>query len=495
MIRFTANKKYILLVLLALCFFWMQALSASASDKTAYIAQIDDEIINPITSEYLINAINKAEKDKAECIIIQLDTPGGLLASTRSIVKRIMNAEIPVIVYVSPRGSRAGSAGVFITLAANIAVMAPSTNIGAAHPVNIGGEKQSDKQGLRELLEYFKPKKDKQQEETKKGQEEQTDKDKDKDKEPTKPTADKTPDINKNHESKNPMADKILNDTVAWITGIARIRGRNVQWAVKSVTESISDSEEDALKAGVIDFIADDMDDLIEKLDGRKVKTVSKEIILSTKNISLKHIFPTLREKILKTIADPNIAYFLMLFGFYGLLYEFTHPGIGFPGIAGAISLILALYSFQSLPTNYAGLALIILGIILFIAEAQIVSYGLLALGGAVCMFLGSLMLFDTPYEFMRVSLSTIVPLVLSTALITILLMGAVFKAHSTKIMSGSEGLIGEKGIAKSKISPTGKVFAHGELWNAQSEDEIAPDDKIIIIGIEGLTLNVKKDI
>jgi membrane-bound serine protease (ClpP class) len=452
--------------------------------KTVYVAQIDDEIINPITTEYLINAIDKAETDNAECLIIELDTPGGLLSSTRLLVKKIMNARVPVVVYVYPRGARAGSAGVFITLAANIAAMAPSTNIGAAHPVDIGGNKDSDGNGLKDLLNYFKQK-DKPESVQKKPAEQKQNR-------PNMPQkGSETP--GKEESESNPMAEKIMNDTIAWVTTIARQRGRNVDWAVRAVRESISDSEDEALKAGVIDLIAENIDDLLKKLNGRTVKTVDREYTLNTSDVKLSYILPTLRDKILRAISNPNIAYFLMLFGFYGLLYEFTHPGIGFPGIAGAICLILALYSFQSLPINYAGLILIVLGIILFIAEAKVISYGLLTLGGAVCMLLGSLMLFNSPYEFLRVSLTTVLPLVISTALITIFLMGAVFRSHARKVVSGPEGLIGEKGEAKTDIAPKGKVFVHGELWDAESTDRIAKGDLVEVIGIEGLKIKVKK--
>lgn len=479
MTRKTSNLK----LLIALLFLLLSSsISWAVEAKIVYVARIDDDIINPISAEYLMNAIDKAEADGAECLIIELDTPGGLLTSTRMIVKKIMNAHVPIVVYVAPRGSRAGSAGVFITMAANIAAMAPSTNIGAAHPVNIGGKKDSNGGGIKELIKYLTQKnKDKAKEEGDKEEEEEKEK-----------QVEKKPEEEK-EESHDPMSDKIMNDTIAWITGIARQRGRNVDWAVRAVRESISDSEEAALKAGVIDLIALNINDLLKKLDGRTVKTVDRELTLNTGNVTLKYILPTLREKVLRTISNPNIAYFLMLLGFYGLLYEFTHPGIGFPGIAGAICLILALYSFQSLPVNYAGLALIVLGIILFIAEAQVISYGLLTLGGVVCMLLGSLMLFDAPHEFMRVSLGTIIPLIATTALITIFLMTMVFRAHSSRVVSGPEGLIGEKGEAKTTIDPEGKVFLHGELWNAESEDKIAAGENIEVTEVNGLRVKVKK--
>ncbi len=454
------------------------AVGWAGDTKTVYVARIDDDIINPISAEYIMRAIDSAQTEGAECLIIELDTPGGLLTSTRMIVKKILNAHVPIVVYVSPRGSRAGSAGVFITLAANIAAMAPSTNIGAAHPVNIGGKKDSNGGGLKELIEYLRErsKKDEDKEEKEKPEE--------------KPKKEELEEVEESHD---PMSDKIMHDTIAWITAIARQRGRNVDWAVRAVKESISDSEENALKAGVIDLIALDINDLLKKLNGRTVKTVDREITLSTDNVTLKHILPTLREKVLRAISNPNIAYFLMLLGFYGLLYEFTHPGIGFPGIAGAICLILALYSFQSLPVNYAGLALIVLGIILFIAEAQVVSYGLLTLGGVVCMLLGSLMLFDAPQEFMRVSLRTIIPLIATTALITIFLMTMVFRAHAGKVASGPEGLIGERGKARTAIDPEGKVFLHGELWDADSKEKIDTGEAIEVTEVKGLRVKVKK--
>ncbi len=472
MLRTKASR--ILIALLLPMLLSIGTICRAADAKTVYVARIADEIINPISAEYIMNAIDKAETAGAECLIIELDTPGGLLSATRQIVKKIMNAKVPVVVYVSPRGARAGSAGVFITLAANVAAMAPSTNIGAAHPVNIGGQKDSGGGGFKKLMEYLKQrdKKDAPPEE-KKG-------------EPQKPREDHAQD------SRDPMADKIMNDTIAWISTIAKQRDRNVEWAVRAVRESISDSEEDALAAGVIDLIADNLDDLVKKLNGRRVKTVDREYTLNTENVTIKYILATIREKVLRTISNPNIAYFLMLLGFYGLLYEFTHPGIGFPGVAGAICLILALYSFQSLPVNYAGLALIVLGIILFIAEVKVISYGLLTLGGAVCMLLGSLMLFDAPHEFMRVSLGTIIPLIISTALITVFLMGAVFKVHARKVVSGTEGMIGELGRAKTNIDPAGKVYVHGELWAAESETKINAGDKVVVTGVEGLKVKVK---
>jgi membrane-bound serine protease (ClpP class) len=491
MLKITTPK-----ILVAVLFPMLLAIGAicwAASAKTVYVAKIEDEIINPISAEYLMNAIDRAETTGAECLIIELDTPGGLLSSTRQIVKKIMNAKVPIVVYVYPRGSRAGSAGVFITLAANVAAMAPSTNIGAAHPVNIGGKKDSNGQGFKELIEYLKQPKKEDKPEQEKEQSTKTEKQEEIKEEAKKEKAEK-PKKDYAKDSQDPMADKIMNDTIAWITTIAKQRGRNVEWAVRAVKESISDSEDAALEAGVIDLIADDLDDLLKKLNGRKVKTVDQEYTLNTENTVVKYILATIREKVLRTISNPNIAYFLMLLGFYGLLYEFTHPGIGFPGIAGAICLILALYSFQSLPVNYAGLALIVLGIILFIAEAQVISYGLLTLGGSVCMLLGSLMLFDTPHEFMRVSLGTVIPLILSTALITIFLMGAVFKARAHKVVSGIEGLIGEQGKAKTNIDPEGKVYVHGELWAAESEVMINAGDKVVITGVQGLKVTVRKD-
>jgi len=432
--------------------------------KAVYTIHVNGYIINPAVEEYIIKSI-KAAQTKSQCLIIYLDTPGGLLNSTRNIVKEIMNSKIPIVVYVAPQGARAGSAGVFITLAAHITCMAPSTNIGAAHPVQVGGEGNSFSEAIKELIRYLRG----------------------------RSKAKEGLPIQKEKTEKDILSQKIMNDTLAWVTTIAQARNRDIEWAKKTVSESISTTENEALKRGIADFIAADGQELLANLDGRSVTVAGKHQILHTKDAPVERIDMTARQGFLNIIANPTLAYILMLLGFYGLLFEFTHPGIGFPGIAGTISIILGFYGLHTLPTSYAGLALIFLGIILFIAETQVASFGLLTLGGIVSMLLGSLMLIDSPYEVMHVSIKVILPFVLTTAGITVFLLSRVVRAHRRKVTSGKEGLIGTTAEVLKDIKGNGKVFVHGEIWQAKSDNLIRKGEETEIIGIEGMKLIVKK--
>ena len=297
-------------------------------------------VINPASAEYIGKSIKRANEQKAEAVVIELDTPGGLDTSMRDIVKNIIGSEVPVIVYVSPSGARAASAGVFITLAAHVAAMSPGTNIGSAHPVGVG--EKMDKV----------------------------------------------------------MSEKVTNDAAAYIKSLAEKTGRNAKWAEDAVRKSVSATEEEALKLKIIDFVSDDLNVLLSTIDGKKVKTVAGERILKTAHVNVVREEMSLRHKILNVITDPNVAYMLMLLGFYGLFFELTNPGAIFPGVMGGICLILAFYAFQTLPVNYAGLLLIILAIILFILEIKIISHGVLTIGGVIAMLLGSLMLFESPGPF-----------------------------------------------------------------------------------------------
>jgi len=391
-------------------------------------------VINPPHAEYIIKGIKKAHEINSEAIIIQLDTPGGLDTSMRSIIKEMLNSQIPVIVYVSPKGARAASAGAFITLSAHIAVMAPGTNIGAAHPVTVG-EKM-----------------------------------------------DKT------------MAEKVTNDAVAYIKSIAKQKGRNVEWAEQAVRKSISSPETEALKVGIIDLIAEDLQSLLKEINGKKVKTIVGEKIINTKEAKIYEIKMNFRERLLNFISDPNIAYILLMIGIYGIIFELSNPGAIFPGVIGAISLILAFYSLQALPINYAAAGLLLLGVILFILELKITSHGLLTLGGIICFILGSLMLFDTANPLFKLSLSVIIPVTLVTALFFGILLRLAYKAYKRKPVTGVEELIGLKGIAKTDIdSRKGMVMVHGELWQAVSDEKINKDEEVIVEEVMGLTLKVRK--
>ncbi|KPK41929.1 MAG: hypothetical protein AMJ78_04175 [Omnitrophica WOR_2 bacterium SM23_29] len=434
------------------------------------VIKIKEDTINPITADYIIKSIYKAHQDNSECLIIELDTPGGLLASTHTIVKEILSSRVPICVYIYPSGSRAGSAGVFITYASHIAAMAPSTHIGSAHPVSLGSQRRSIWDALRDLIDSFLKKEEGAKE-------------------------DKAKEQKKDTEDTDVMSEKVLNDTVAFIRSIAKERQRNVEWAEESVRVNASITEEEALKENVVEIIAKNEDDLLEQLDGREVKIENKTIILKTKSASITYIDMDFRQRFLNVLANPNVAFILLLLGFYGLLFEVTHPGIGFPGIAGAICIILAFFSMQILPTNYAGLALILLAIVLFVAEVKVPGFGLLTLGGLVCMILGSLILFDSPYKIMRVSLMLAISFSLATAGITIFLVGAAIKAHKRQVMSGKEGLIGKIGQAETDIDKDkeGKVFIHGEIWNAVADEKIKKGEKVKVVKLDGMCLVVER--
>jgi len=393
-----------------------------------------DGIVNPVMSEFVVKSIQGAQKENAEAVVIQLDTPGGLDLSMRDIVKAILSSDIPIVVYVAPAGSRAASAGVFITYAAHIAAMAPGTNIGSAHPVAMGGEKMDET-----------------------------------------------------------MMKKVENDAVAYIKGIATKRHRNAEWAEKAVRESVNVPAEEALKLKVIDLIAPDKKALLEAIDGKKVEVLSGEKILKTAKAEIKEIEMGLRHRILNAITNPNVAYILMMIGLIGLYFELSNPGLILPGVVGAICLVLAFYAFQTLSVNYAGLLLIGLAALFFIAEIKVMSYGLLTVAGIVALTLGSLMLFESPLPFMRVSLWVILPTVIS---ITVIFFGAMYYAltiRHKKPVSGAEGLVDEAGIANTDIAKEGKVFINGEYWDAWSDEPIKSGEKVRVVEVVGLKLKVAK--
>jgi membrane-bound serine protease (ClpP class) len=391
-------------------------------------------VINPVSAEFIAGSIKNAERRNAEALVIELDTPGGLDTSMRSTVKDIIASEVPVIVYVSPSGARAASAGVFITLAAHIAAMAPGTNIGAAHPVAMG-EKM-----------------------------------------------DKT------------MAEKATNDAAAYIRSLAESRNRNPKWAEDAVRKSISSTEREALKDHVIDLISKNLDTLMKDIDGRTVKTASGERVLHTRNAVVVREEIGFRQKVLNLISDPNVAYILMLLGFYGLFFELTNPGAIFPGVIGGICIILAFYAFQTLPVNYAGLLLIILAIILFILDIKLVSHGLLTIGGMISLIIGSLMLFEPSGPFLKLSLYLILPTAVVTALFFTFIMGLAYKAYRRKPVTGMEGLLGMEGVAVTNIDRKGGIVSiHGERWSAYSEEAIQKDDAVVVEGLRGLKLKIHK--
>jgi membrane-bound serine protease (ClpP class) len=391
--------------------------------------------INPASAEYIHKSIIKAEEEKAECLLIHLNTPGGLLSSTRDIVGDIFKSKIPVVVYVYPAGAHAGSAGVFIMTAANIAAMAPGTNIGAAHPVSLQG------------------------------------------------TADSV------------MNTKGVNDAAAFIRSIAEKRHRNVKWAEEAVRYSVSITEEEAIQDSVIDYIANDDKELLAQIDGKEVAVNGATKILHTKNVSIQSSEMGFFQKVLDKLSDPNISYMLMMLGFFGILFELFNPGLIFPGIAGVIFLVLAFYAMSSMPVNYASLALIVFGIILFLLEIKIVSHGLLAIGGVISLALGSMFLIrDSPLEnIVSVSKSIIFSTTAVTTLFFIFIITMALKAQRLKPVTGSGALIGLKGIALENIDMNGLVKIKDEIWKAVSTQKINEGDTVIVTEVKRLTLYVEK--
>jgi len=394
-----------------------------------YIIKVSDAI-SPGISDFVKKGIEKASDDEASCTIIQLDTPGGLVESMREIVKAIYASKVPVVVYVSPAGARAASAGVMITMAADIAAMAPGTNIGAAHPVGMGGK-----------------------------------------------------------EIGKSMSEKITNDMVAYAKSIAKKRGKNEEWAEKAVRESVSVTGEEALEKNVIDILAKDMNDLIRQINGRKIEGKG---VLKIDPLARKILEETLRTKVLKTISNPNVAYILMMMGLAGIYFELSHPGAILPGVVGGISIVLAFFAFQTLPVSAAGILLIILGLIFFIMEMKIQSYGLLSIAGITSLFLGSLMLFEGGGPGMRLSWHVILSTLVPVSGFFVVVAGLVFKSQVSKPKTGAKGLVGEVGVVREAIMPEGKVFVHGELWKATSKDPIKEGVRVRVIKVVNLVVEVE---
>ena len=414
------------------------ALLGPLSASAAVLKIKVDAPIHPITSEYVVRALETADKEGADLVLLTLDTPGGLDTSMREIISAIVNAKTPVAVWVGPSGSRAASAGFFIALAADVFAMAPGTSTGAAHPVSVS----LTGQGMDKTTE-----------------------------------------------------EKVVNDAAAYIRSLAEKRGRNVRLAEDAVRKSLSYTEREALDGGLVDLVAGTEDELIARLDGRTVKRFDgtpRSLALAGRPVVERPM--TFRQRFLLTVANPNLAYILLLIGLVGLYFEFSHPGAILPGVLGGISLLLAVFAFQILPINYVGLGLILLAIILFILEIKVQSFGMLAVGGIAAMIIGSLMLVKAPIAELRPSLSFVLPVVLAFAAIVLFLLTLVFKAHSRRALTGREGLVGETGTARTDLSPAGKVFVHGELWEAEAETPVRAGERVKVIEVlEGLKIRVRK--
>ena len=422
-----------LLVVLLLLMVW----PANAFGSEGIIVVKIEGAINPVVAEFVANEIRSANTSSEELIVIRMDTPGGLDTSMRKIIKAIQSSKIPVASFVSPGGSRAASAGTFITIASHIAAMEPGTNIGAAHPVNLMGGGTGGQAKV--------------------------------------------------------MEDKVVNDASAYIRSLAEKRGRNTHWAELSVRKSVSVSAEEAKRLNVIDLVAANLDSLVLALDKREVKLGGSIITLNTaeKNITFKEM--NSRQRILDIIASPNVAYVLMMLGLVGLYFELSNPGLILPGVVGSVSLVLALYAMQTLPINYAGLLLIILGVVLLIAEVNVMSYGLLAMSGAISIFLGSIMLIDSDDPAMQISKMILYPTLGMTFLFSIGSIYLAKKAHQLVTITGMEGLLGEVGVVKETLNLEGRVLIHGEMWKAESDTVISVGEKVSVEVVKGLKIKVRK--
>lgn len=452
------NRIFTLILLLSLILFsFGLLLSTSAQDdlsKNVTTIEINGSI-NPSTTDYIKAGLIEAQANNSEALLILLDTPGGLLNSTKDIVKLLLNSEIPVIVYVSPKGSSATSAGVFITMAGNIAAMAPGTSIGAAHPVSIGSRNTKPKNNNNPL--------DK--------------KNDDKEKESSSNT-----DI---------MGEKIENYAISFLQGIAEERGRNVKWAEQAVKNSDSITANEALKLNVIDVVSPNVPSLLNSINGKEVKVNDKKLVLNTSGARQNFFEMSLKQKIVNILSTPDIAFLLLSLGSLGILIEFYNPGTIFPGVAGLISLLIGFISLQILPFNYGGLALVFVGLGLFVAEVYVTSYGLLSLAGLISFIFGAILLFETNESDLQVGHGVIIATSVTLGIFFLYVAYSVSRTVNLSTMSGSEGMLGETGDVVSWEGNSGKIFINGEYWDASSEDNLMEGDTVKVIESKG-SLNIK---
>jgi len=448
--------------------------SAAASGPTVVVLNVDGAI-SPGSSDYVVRGLKSAANDRAQLVVLKMDTPGGLDTSMRQVIKQIIASPVPVAAFVAPEGARAASAGTYILYASHIAAMAPATNLGAATPVNIGiggigGQPQPDKQ---------------QQDAGK-----ETSKDKSQDK-----SKDKRPLGGKMPSPGSTLEHKQINDAAAYIRSLAQMRGRNIEWAEQAVREAVSLSSDEALKLNVIDLIARDVPELLKKLDGRNVNVSSEERKLELKDAQIVTLEPDWRSRLLSVIADPSIAYLLLLGGMFGLFFEFSNPGFVLPGVVGAISLLLALYALQMLPVNYAGLGLIILGLAFMVAEVFLPSFGVVGIGGVIAFIIGSVMLIDTDIPSFGVPWSVIVPVGIASALFIFFVGGMAVKSWKRPVVSGSEELVGSSGeVLEDFDGKDGWARVHGENWRIRCKQPLSSGQKIRVAGRDGLIFDVEPE-
>lgn len=438
-----------------------------AKPNKVLVAILNDEIVNPVTARFVAQAIEKAEEENIP-LILQLDTPGGLLQATREIVKSIYASRVPVITYVYPAGSRAASAGVFITMASHVAAMSPQSHIGAAHPVGVDGTFPTRRK--RDLASTITQQSERKLEDAIKSADELD-------------------------SGGNPMGDKVMNDTLAWAESIAKSRNRNAEWARMAVEDSISTIAAGALELNVVDLVAADVDELVDAIHGLEVEVAGGAIyVLNTQGATIREIEMNTGQRVLNMLANPNVALLLLLIGIAAIIYEVTHFGLVVPGIVGVVCLMLAALSLGMLPTNYLAVFLILLGIGLIVAEISFTSYGLLTIAGATCLLFGSLTLVDSPDGFTGVSLMLVIPLVTTIVLFLSLLVFLVVRSHSRKPVLGNDSLIGQIADVAVPLAPNGKVFFNGAYWDAVSETAIERGQRVRVIGIDKLKLFVEPE-
>jgi len=442
-------KLFVVMVMLGAAGLALNSVTVDGAERPVIQLTID-ETIGPAASDYVERALQGAALRGAELVVIRMDTPGGLDTAMRAIIKNIINSPVPVASYVAPSGARAASAGTYILYASHIAAMAPGTNLGAATPVQIGGISPPDIKAREKEKEDQGP------------------------------------------GDTDAMKHKIINDAVAYIQSLAQLRGRNQEWAEKAVREAASLTASEALKLNVIDIVATGMTDLLQQVDGREVMVQGQERTLQTAGLPISPVEPDWRNRLLSVITNPNVAYILMLIGIYGLIFEFSNPGAIVPGTVGAISLLLALYSFQLLPINYAGMGLILLGVALMVAEAYQPSFGVLGIGGLTAFVIGSIILIDTEAPGFGIDISVIITFAITSALVFVVAVGMALKARRRPVVSGVEELVDSIATVIDDFDHAGKVAIHSETWNALSSTPLHKGQQVKVTGVKGLILMVE---